>query len=150
MASNFAAGSVVEPIDNLFSVVLLTGGTGNNTIVVNSPTNSISVGGTPYSVVPFVGSATLDSSTNTAGGVEFYVVNIADNNASHIAIADTGGTLGEKVLMVNGSVQADNLTLNATGGGGFRVGTIVESVVSNTFITFNGVQRLVLATPERQ
>ncbi len=146
VANNFAAGSVVEPIDGLFSVVDLTGGAGNNTMVVNSPTNSINVGGTPISVIPFAGSATLDSATNTAGGLEFYVVNIADNNASHIAIADTGGTSGVKVLMVNGSPQADNLTLNAAGGGGFRVGTITESVVSNTFITFSGVERLVLDT----
>ena len=146
VGNNFSANSVVEPIDSLFSVVLLTGGAGNNTIVVNSPTNSINVGGKPYSVVPFAGSATLDSATNTVSGVEFYVINIADNNASHIDVADTGGTLGEKVLMVNGSVQADNLMLNASGGGGFRVGTIVESVVSNTFITFSGVERLVLDT----
>ncbi len=146
VGDQFAAGSVVEPISNLFSVVNITGGAGNNTIVVNSPTNIAYVGSTQYQVVPFAGSATLDGSTNTAGGVEFTVVNIANNNASRINVASSGGTSGERVLLVNGSEQADNLTLNASGGGGFRVGSIVESVVSNTFITFRGVQRLVLDT----
>ncbi len=127
---------MIEPIDNLFAVVDLTGGAGNNTIVVGSPTNTINVGGTSYTVVPFAGSATLDSATNTASGVEFYIVNIANNNAAHVAVADSGGTSGEKILMVNGSEQADNLTLDASGAGGFRVGTITDSVVSNEFINF--------------
>ena len=146
MGDNFQSGSVIEPIDNLFAVVDLTGGAGNNTMVVGSPTNTINVGGTSYTVVPFAGSATLNSATNTASGVEFYIVNIANNNAAHVAVADTGGTSGEKILMVNGSEQADNLTLDASGAGGFRVGTITDSVVSNEFINFTGIERLVLDT----
>ncbi len=142
----FSSGSVVEPIGNLFAVVNLTGGNGTGTMVVGSPTNTIYVGGTSQTVVPFAGSATLNIGPNTSGGVGYYVVNIADSSTAHVAVADTGGTAGQKFLMVNGSSQADNLTLNASGSGAFRVGTIAESVVSKEFITFNGVQRLVLDT----
>ncbi len=146
--SVFSGGSVIEPINNFFADVELMGGHGNNTMVVNSPTGTINVGGASYSVAPFAGSAKLDSTTNTAGGIEFYVINFVPNNASHISIVDTGGTMGDKVVMANGTNQGDDLTLNATGGGGFRVGTLTDSVVSNMSLSFagSGIVRLVVDT----
>ncbi len=153
--SVFSGGSVMEPIDNLFENVDLTGGVfndttpaRNDTIVVNSPTGTINVGGSTYDVAPFGGSATLDSAANGAGGIEFYVINFAPNNSANINITDSGGTKGDKVVMANGTGQGDNFDLSATGGGGFRVGTVTDSVVSNMSLSFRGagIVRLVLNT----
>ena len=146
--SVLSGGSVIEPIDNLFSDVELSGGSGNNTIVVNSPTGTINVGSASYTVAPFAGSATLDSATNTAGGIEFYVINFTPNNAAHINIVDSGGTSGDKVVMVNGTGQGDSLTLNAVGVTGYRVGTVTDSGTSNMSLSFqgSGIVRLVVDT----
>ena len=76
------------------------------------------------------------------------MINFVPNNSAHINIADSGGTMGDKVVMVNGTGQGDSLTVNATGGSGFRVGTVTDSGISKMSLSFrgSGIVRLVLDT----
>ena len=53
-------GAVVESINGLFEIAILTGGRSNNTLVVNDSDNVIYVGGVARAVTPWQGRVTLD------------------------------------------------------------------------------------------
>src|SRR5207253_7016679 len=119
---------------------------------VNNSHNTIYVGGGARRVTPFQGKALLDNrgNDNPASSLtpfpEHYVITVNLDNNALIQIVDTGGGSGVDDLVVFGTNQADNIALNAAGAGDFRVGFIRASVVSNTQISFQGLERVEIYT----
>src|SRR5439155_5247941 len=125
---HYASGAVVEDLHGLFEAAILTGGTGNNTLVVNDSDNTVYVGGVARAVTPWQGHATLDNRGNSTGALtgspERYVIAIVAGNHARIDIVDSGGGSGADELVIFGTNQGDDLRLNAAGRGAFRVGII--------------------------
>ena len=144
--SRFAAGAIVEPLGGLFQEVILTDANGQDVMLVNAPNNTITIGGVADQVAPWAGSAVLrnTNATNQGSGFQHYIVNIPVANTGRVQVTNTVSVVGQ--LVVYGTDQADNLTLNASGNGSFRIGTIVDSGVSNTAVSFSGIVRAVVST----
>ena len=143
----WAAGATVENIQGIFSTAQLTGGAGNNTIVVNDLDSKIYVGGVTRTVTTWNGEALLDNSSNTANALpEYYVLTIVPGSTAEVDIVDSGGGTGTDDLVVFGSNQPDTLELDATGAGAATVGFIQASVTSTEAISFSGVERLEIYT----
>ena len=147
-AERWAAGATVENIQGIFSTARLTGGSGNNTIVVNAVDQQISVGGNARTVTTWNGDALLDNGGDTSGDnlPEYYVVTIMPGSSGGVDIVDSGGGSGTDDLVVFGSQQADTLTLDAAGTGAYAVGFVQASVTSTEMISFQGVERFELYT----
>ena len=145
----FAAGANVELLHGYFQKAVLVGGPHDSTmLVVNAPGNQFIVGNQTITTTPWNGDASLDNhSTPNSGGVTHYVVNlpIAATNTGRVDVADSGAG-GTSELIVWGTTQADNITLNASGSGSFRVGTITASGTSNAQVTYRNVTRVIVNT----
>ena len=139
----WSASSVVENLKGIFQVALLTGGNGNNTMVVNAIDGTIWVGGVARTVTTWNGHAILDNASNTSNTLpEYYVITIKPGSAAVIDINDSGGGSGQNDVVVFGSNQPDTVQLNSAGSGAFAVGFVLATVTSQTNISFQGVQRL--------
>ena len=140
--------ATVESITGIFSTAILTGGTGNNTIVVNSVDGKISVAGQgALTVTPWNGEAILDNGANSVDQLpEYYVVTNAAGSTAKVDIIDSGGASGTDDLIVFGSNQADTLALNAAGSGASAVMFITATVTSSESISARGVDRLEIYT----
>ena len=138
------SGATVETITGIFTTAELTGGSGNNTIVVNSLDGALSVGGVTRTVTTWNGDAVLDNAGNTSGVnlPEYYVITIVPGSTAGIDIVDSGGGSGTDDVVVFGSNQADTLTLDAAGQGAFAVGFIQASGNSSEMVSFQGAERL--------
>ncbi len=144
--SRFAAGAIVEKLKGLFQQVILTDATGQDVMLVNAPSNTITIGGVADVVAPWQGSAVPrnTNTTNAGAGVQHYIVNIPVANTGRVQVINTVSVVGQ--LVVYGTDQPDNLTLNASGSGSFRIGTVVDSGVSNTAVSFSGLVRTIVET----
>ena len=140
----WGASSVVENTKGMFSTAILTGGNGNNTMVVNDIDSTIYVGGVARSVSTWSGHAILDDGANTSNTLpEYYVITLKPGTTlTQVDINDSGGASGTNDVVVFGSNQADTIELNSAGSGAFAVGFVTATVSSLTDITFEGVQRL--------
>ena len=138
------SSATVEDITGIFYSAQLTGGAGNNTIVVNAIDGRIVANGSTRTVTTWNGDAVLDNGGNTSGVAlpEYYVITIVPGSTMGVDIVDSGGGSGTDDLVVFGSNQADNLTLGAAGQGAFAVGFIESTVTSTTMLSFQGVERL--------
>ena len=138
------SSATVEDITGIFSSAQLTGGAGNNTMVVNAIDGRIVANGSTRTVTTWNGDAVLDNGGNTSGVAlpEYYVITIVPGSTMGVDIVDSGGGSGTDDLVVFGSNQADNLTLGAAGQGAFAVGFIESTVTSTTMLSFQGVERL--------
>ena len=147
-AERWAAGATVENIQGIFSTAVLTGGAGNNTMVVNAVDQQITIGGNARTVTTWNGDAVLDNGADTSGDnlPEYYVVTIMPGSSGGVDIVDSGGGSGTDDLVVFGSNQPDTLTLDAAGTGAYAVGFVQASVSSTEMISFQGVERFELYT----
>src|SRR5581483_9601634 len=143
--------ATVENIAGIFAAADLTGGDGNNTIVVNDVDGKIWVAGQgALNVTTWNGNAILDNADNTgnpdADLPEYYVITNAAGSTAQIQIIDSGGASGSDDLVVFGTNQADTLTLNSYGSGAGAIMYIDASVTSTEQISAQGVDRLEIYT----
>ena len=147
---HYTSSATVESINGIFEAAILTGGTSNNTIVVNDSDNTVYIGGVARAVTPWQGHATLDNAGNSTGlltgSPERYVIAVVQGNHARIDIVDSGGGSGADELVVFGTSNGDNLHLNAAGSGAFRVGIIDVLGSSTTHITYRQVERVSIYT----
>jgi hypothetical protein len=106
----YAADATLENLNNLFEIAIITGGAGNNTMVVNDLDRSIRVGGTTLSVINWRGRAILDNAANDSAYAEHYLVTIPAGSTAVVDIRSTG-TDGSDRLVVTGSDAADRFML---------------------------------------
>src|SRR6185503_2198980 len=98
-----------EQLGGLFEKAELTGGAGNNTIVVSDLDNTIQVGDTLLTATPWLGQATLDNAAND-GNYEHYLVFVPVASPSIITV---NGASGDKDrLVVFGTDGPDRFTLD--------------------------------------
>jgi hypothetical protein len=139
-------GSVIEELKGIFKVAVLNGGDANNTIVVNDVDNRIWINGISRAVIPWTGHAIVDTKGNTDQYPENVVVTLKPDNGALVDVVNSAPGSGVKRLVVFGSRQADNLTLNASGSGAFRVGFIQASGNSTASLSYQGMERVELFT----
>ena len=147
---HYASGATVEDIHGIFEASVLTGGTDNNTIVVNDSDNTVYIGGVARPVTPWQGHATLDNAGNSTGlltgSPERYVISIVPGNSARIDIVDSGGGSGADELVVFGTNQGDDIRLNAAGSGAFRVGFVDAQGSSTTHVSYRQLERVSIYT----
>ena len=146
----YDATAVVEDTHNIFEEAVLTGGDGNNTLVVNDSDGHLNINGANRNVAQFQGHVVLDNKGNGTGPLtttpERYLVTINPGNHARIDIVDSGGGSGVDELVIFGTNQGDNIHLNAAGSGGFRVGIIDSSSVATTHLTYRQIERVSIYT----
>jgi hypothetical protein len=101
----------------------ITGGAGNNTLVVNDLDRSIRVGNTTLSVIDWRGRAILDNAANDSAYPEHYLSRSRPSSRAVVDIRSTG-TDGSDRLVVTGSDAADRFLLTATGPSSNATATI--------------------------
>jgi len=131
----FAAGAAVDTLNGFFEKAVLTGGTGNNTFVVNDADGSIQVGSTIFSVSPWAGIADLDSADNNGNFDEHYLVAVTPGNGGQIRIVDSG--TGDDRLVVTCTGQSDWLDLDTSTNS-----TITATGTSSIHVGFQGVEHV--------
>src|SRR5574342_1403225 len=109
---SWAAGATVEDLKNLFEEAIITGGTGNNTIVVNDLDNQIRVGASFRNVTSWRGKARLDNQSNDTAYPEHYLITVRVGDIGLINIRDSAGSNDR--LVVTGSAEADWVTVATT------------------------------------
>ena len=140
-------GATVEATKGIFEKASLTGGDHNNTLVVNDSDGTIHLNGAPLAVQPFKGSVLLDNRGNTFDtDVENYVVSILPDNATRVDVVDSGGGSGVDRIIVFGTSQRDQLVLDGTGNGAFRMGIVRAEGTSATTVTYRNVERAEIYT----
>ncbi|TMC40761.1 MAG: hypothetical protein E6J28_00745, partial [Chloroflexi bacterium] len=149
--NRWAVGATVENLKGIFQMARINGGDSNTTLVVNSVDGKIYVGGVPHSVQAFNGHAVLNAGSTILNPnidrPDHYVITIGPGSTAQIDVADSrGGSGGSADVVVFGSQQADNITLNAAGTGSFAVGFVQTTGTSNMNITYQGVQTMELFT----
>ena len=139
--------ATVENITGIFATAELTGGTGNNTMVVNDVDGKIWVNGVARTVTTWNGEAVLDNGPNSVNTLpEYYVITNVPGSTAGIDIVDSGGGSGTDVLVVFGTNQVDTLTLNSAGTGPAAVGFVQASGDSQMMISMRGIERLEIYT----
>ena len=116
VGDRFAAGAVVEDLKGIFEEAQITGGDSRNIIVVGDSDGHITVGGVQLNVQSWTGKATLDNGKSTGGdglGLlhELYIVNFANVGGARVSVRDTGEGSGIDEIIVNGTDNADTVTL---------------------------------------
>ncbi len=146
----YASSAIVENLDYIFEEASITGGDGNNILVVNDIDNSVRVGSGTISVVAWSGVVTLDNRGNEADTAsEYYIINAKGTTGARIVIEDTGGGSGTDRLTINGTNQGDIFTLNGVGAGNYRTGIVVAGELTSAdreVITFRGIERVAVNT----
>ena len=143
----WAGGATVEATKGIFEKASLTGGDHNNTLVVNDADGTVHLSGGPLGVQAFTGSVLLDNRGNTFDtNVENYVVSILPNNATRVDVVDSGGSSGVDRIIVFGTSQRDQLVLDGTGNGAFRMGIVRAEGASATTVTYRNVERAEIYT----
>jgi microcompartment protein CcmK/EutM len=129
-ADRFAGGAIVENLDDIFEIAEITGGDSRNILVVGDPDGNIIVGSATLIVEPWTGRVTLDNKGNVAlddtGFLnELYVITLTGGNAARVLVRDTGEGSGVDEIVINGTGEADQITLEAIGSGQTRIGSVV-------------------------
>jgi hypothetical protein len=144
LGDHYATGAIVVNITGLFTTAFINGGSGNNTLVVNSKDGVVYVGGNPIPVTPWTGNVTLDNRGNTTdSNIEYYIVNTTGVTGAVVNINQSNLGNGYNELIVNGSDRADNITLNAAGTGAARVGTVTNGT---DLVIYRGIDQLTVDT----
>src|SRR5262249_32565928 len=105
------------------------------------------VGQGALTVSTWNGEAILDNGANSVDNLpEHYVITNAPGSTAKIEIVDSGGGSGTDELVLFGTNQADNLTLNAPGTSASAVMYVPASGSSQTEISAAGVERLQIYT----
>ncbi|MFC1533492.1 hypothetical protein ACFL7M_09040, partial [Thermodesulfobacteriota bacterium] len=148
---HYAANAIVEDIDNIFEIAILNGGSGNNTMVVGDMDSSIKVGAGSIAVTPWTGTVSLDNKGNEQDAFpEYYIINVSGKNGTSVNINDSGAGSGFDYLVVNGTHESDNITLDAAGSGAFRSGSIITGditdLIAREVITYKQVERVAVNT----
>ncbi len=148
LGDRYASGAIVENIEGIFEEAILIGGTDNNTMVIGDQDNTIYVDGASVTVTPWINKVSLDNKSNDMNvAVEYYIVNAG--GGLDVSIDDSGELSGFDQLEINGSNEADSVSLNAAGSDSARVGIILmEPGHSDQTdrITFRSVERLAINT----
>ena len=137
----YAAGTIVEDLDGLFEKAEITGGAGNNTLVVNDRDGVVRVGNQYVSVINWRGEATLDNAGNSGLYPEHYLVSVPYGNAGIVHIVDSSADTNDR-LVITTTDQADRLTLTSDG----TSGTVTASVVAATQIDHRNVENVEIDT----
>lgn len=111
-ADHYDAGAEVEDLKNIFEFAALTGGAGNNRIMVGDVDGIVTVGSTNHAVARrWTGTVDLDA----VNGSDRYIVSIPGDGGAIVNVSDSGTTSGESnALIVNGSESTDQFLLRPT------------------------------------
>ena len=148
-ADRYTATSIVEDLKGIFEVAVITGGDSRNILVVGDADGLITVGNVQLNVTPWSGRATLDNGRNAMlddrGFLnELYVINLGGGlGGGRIAIRDTGEGSGVDEIIVNGTAEGDEVTLDAVGAGSGRTGSVTFGALSDpnrNIVTFQGIE----------
>src|SRR6185369_10337733 len=86
LGDRWAADATVENTKNIFEQASITGGVGNNTIVVNDLDRTIQVGSSKVSVVNWKGTARLDNAANDGLFPEHYLITVPFDSTAIVHI----------------------------------------------------------------
>ena len=131
----YAAGAVVEDLKGLFEQAEITGGSGNNTLVVNDRDNVVRVGNSYVTVHNWQGIATLDNGANNGVYLEHYLITVPYGNTGTVHVIDSSSDSNDR-LVITGTDQADHLTLDSNG----TTGTVTASGASATQISYRKIE----------
>src|SRR5437879_1898440 len=135
---HLAAGAIVEDLKNQFEAANITGGAGNNTLVVNDLDRSITVGNTRLSVINWRGYAVLDNGGATGSDPEHYLVTVPACSHAVVEIADRAGA--NHRLMITATDQADTFVLDTITPLAGLTGQLTASGSSQMQILHRGVE----------
>ncbi|HTD67143.1 MAG TPA: calcium-binding protein, partial [Candidatus Limnocylindria bacterium] len=108
----WANGTIVEDLRNIFERADISGGSGNNTIVVNDLDNSIRVGSQTRLVSSWRGEAKLNNGDNNTAQPEHYLITVRPGDIGNIHVRDSAGSNDR--IVITGSSEADWVTISAT------------------------------------
>jgi hypothetical protein len=144
----YASGAIVEDLDYIFEEAVISGGSGNNIIVISDTDNTVRIDSANISVMPWTGIVTLDNKGNDFDNLrEYYIINTRGNTGARITVNELAYASGFDQLIINGTLQSDVFTLNAAGSGTFRTGIIIVGDLADTnreIITFRNIERVAI------
>ena len=146
----YAIGAVAEDLKGIFEKAVLTGGDGNNTIVIGDRDGVVLVGNSTLTVSPWTGTVSLDNRINDENSYpEYYILNLTGAGGARVTVSDTGAGIGFDCLVLNGTNMADTVTLDAAGSGSFRTGMITfgdTAKANRDSVGFKQVTRIMVNT----
>jgi hypothetical protein len=142
---NWSGNSTVEDLKDIFEEAELTGGAGNNTLVVSDLDNQITVGGTTRGVTSWRGQVELDNVGNNTAYPEHYLVTVRPSDIGQIDVRDSASS--DDRLVVTGSDQSDWYTLSGTGPIG-SIEVTGDRGLNNVLVTHENVENVELNSRE--